>query len=121
MSLNYQDSTVFCEEPCLIYNGQVKIQSVFPLTLPIEISIKSSFMPLKHFSNFELIVLYTIIMLILALNFKPIKFLKTQFMRSFFSMLLLGSSLAVSAQIPPKPSAPGLKLFRIQDVHLLPS
>ncbi len=42
-------------------------------------------------------------------------------MRSFFSMLLLGSSLAVSAQIPPKPNAPGLKLFHIQDVHLLPS
>ena len=36
-------------------------------------------------------------------------------------MLLLGGSLAVNAQIPAKPNAPGLKLFRIQDVHLLPS
>jgi len=42
-------------------------------------------------------------------------------MRVFFSMLLLGGSLAVNAQIPAKPQAPGLKLFRIQDVHLLPS
>ncbi len=46
---------------------------------------------------------------------------KIDFMKVFFSMLLLGGSLAVNAQIPAKPGVPGLKLFRIQDVHLLPS
>lgn len=41
-------------------------------------------------------------------------------MKLFFATIFAGCCLTVNAQIPPKPQAPGLKLFRIQDVHLLP-
>lgn len=42
-------------------------------------------------------------------------------MKAFFAIALISCSLGAKAQIPAKPEAPGLKLFRIQDVHLLPS
>jgi len=42
-------------------------------------------------------------------------------MRAFFAIALISCGLGAAAQIPAKPQAPGLKLFRIQDVHLLPS
>ena len=42
-------------------------------------------------------------------------------MKAFFAIALISCGLGVKAQIPAKPQAPGLKLFRIQDVHLLPS
>lgn len=41
-------------------------------------------------------------------------------MRSVFAILLVSCGLSVKAQIPPKAQAPGLKLFPIQQVHLLP-
>lgn len=42
-------------------------------------------------------------------------------MRAFLTIALISCGLGVKAQIPAKPQAPGLKLFRIQDVRLLPS